>query len=451
MNLFGTDGIRGVANQEPMTAGTAVQVGRAVAEKLCRGAERTMVIGRDTRISGTMLASAVAAGAASAGTDVFMAGVVPTPAVAQFVVEMGAGAGIVISASHNPFTDNGIKIFDGHGLKLSETDERDIESRISAGKRDSANGSMLDPGRVARLPKAGDQYAGFLVDRFSDHHTRKRLPVAMDCANGATSLIAPDIFTRLGAVVTALNTTPDGTNINRNCGSEHPEHLADVVVHTSAMVGFAFDGDGDRMRAIDESGQILTGDQIIAICAAFLKDLGKLVNNRVVTTVMSNMGLAMALNSLDIEHKRTAVGDRHVQHEMIRSGAVLGGEDSGHLIFRDYQTTGDGIVAALFLLRVMDERDQPLSQLKQIMKVLPQALVNVGVSEKPPLDTLPDVVGAILEVETALGQEGRVLVRYSGTEPLCRVMVEASSMSKANAYGMRIAHVLKNAIGSKSQ
>jgi len=450
MTLFGTDGIRGVANQEPMTPGTAVKIGQAVADTLCRGTAPSMVIGRDTRISGSMLASAVAAGAASAGIDVYMAGVVPTPAVARLTVLRGAGAGIVISASHNPFTDNGIKVFDGQGLKLSETDEREIEARITANRTQPANGSVLATGRVARLPDPGDQYADFLVNRFSKHLKRTRLPVAMDCANGATSMIAPSIFTRLGAAVTALNTTPDGTNINRDCGSEHPENLADVVVRSQAVVGFAFDGDGDRMRAIDETGEILTGDQVIAICAAFLKDIGKLENNRVITTVMSNMGLRMALKKLDIEHGWTAVGDRHVQHEMLRSGSVLGGEDSGHLIFRKYQPTGDGIVAALFLLRVMVERHQPLSRLKQIMEVLPQALVNVRISDKPDLETLPDVAAAIREVEGKLGEQGRVLVRYSGTEPLCRIMVEAISISDAETYSKEIAKALTNAIGSKS-
>lgn len=450
MNLFGTDGIRGVANTEPMTADTAVKVGRAVADKLCRSASLSMVIGTDTRISGSMLASAVAAGAASAGTDVYLAGVVPTPAVARLAVQMGAGAGIVISASHNPFTDNGIKVFDGHGMKLSEAAERDIEAMIAGGNRLPAFGSAIDAGRVQRLPRAGEQYADFLVDRFSDHLALKNLPVVMDCANGATSLVAPAVFTRLGADVTSLNTRPDGKNINRDCGSEHPEELADTVVRNKAAVGFAFDGDGDRLVAADASGQMLTGDQVIAICSAYLKDTGQLRTNRVVSTVMSNMGLGMALERLNIEHGITAVGDRHVQHEMVRSGAVLGGEDSGHLIFRDCHTTGDGIVAALFLLRVMADRNQPLSQLKQVMDVLPQALVNVTVAEKPDLDTLADVVTAIRKVEEALGKQGRVLVRYSGTEPICRVMVEAASKSDAERFGRQIADALKYKIGPKS-
>lgn len=450
MKLFGTDGIRGVANTEPMTADTAVMVGRAVADTLCRSASSSMVIGTDTRISGSMLASAVAAGAASAGTDVHMAGVVPTPAVARLTVRIGAGAGIVISASHNPFTDNGIKVFDGQGMKLNEAAERDIEAMITGGARLPAAGLAIDAGRVERLSGAGEQYVDFLVDRFSDHLTLKNLPVVMDCANGATSRIAPAVFTRLGAKVTPMNTTPDGRNINRDCGSEHPEQLADSVVRHKAAVGFAFDGDGDRMVAADASGQMLTGDQVIAICSAYLKDRGQLRSNRVVSTVMSNMGLSMALEQLNIEHGITAVGDRHVQHEMVRSGAVLGGEDSGHLIFRDYHTTGDGIIAALFLLRVMADRNQSLSQLKQVMEVLPQALVNVVVAEKPALDTLPDVVTAIRKVEEALGKQGRVLVRYSGTEPVCRVMVEAASNSDAERFGERIAVVLKNVIGSKS-
>jgi len=448
MKLFGTDGIRGIANKEPMTVDTALKVGRAVSDHLCREGAHSMVIGMDTRISGSMLACAVASGAASNGIDVHMAGVVPTPAVARLTVQMGAGAGIVISASHNPFADNGIKVFDGRGLKLTEAAERQIEALITA---DPPISAPTHAGRVMRLPRAGEGYVDFIVDRFSDQLALvDHFPVVLDCANGATFKVAPEIFTRLGAAVTSLNTTPDGTNINRDCGSEHPEHLAKAVIHNKAAVGFAFDGDGDRVVAIDEIGQILSGDQVIAICASFLKNIGELRTNRVVTTVMSNLGLRMALDQMSIEHDMTAVGDRYVQHEMIRSGAVLGGEDSGHLIFRDYHTTGDGITAALLLLRLMAHQRQPLSQLKQIMDVLPQVLVNVTVSEKPDLDSLPDVKTAIQKVETELGKQGRVLVRYSGTEPICRVMVEAASKADAERFSLQIVDVLKNQIGSKN-
>jgi len=451
MKLFGTDGIRGVANQEPMTVDTAVKVGRAVAHLLCRDGERKMVIGTDTRISGSMLASGVAAGAASTGIDVYMAGVVPTPAVARSTVQLGAGAGIVISASHNPFTDNGIKVFDGQGLKLTEVTERKIEALIAAHGHDDSTASSPLAGQVKRLPSAEEQYVGFIVNRFSRDLKLHHLPVVMDCANGATYHAAPEIFSRLGAAAISLNTAPDGTNINRDCGSEYSERLAKAVTQNKAAVGFAFDGDGDRLVAIDEGGQILSGDQVIAICSAFLKDIGKLRTNRVITTVMSNMGLRIALERLNIDHGITTVGDRHVQHEMIQSGAVLGGEDSGHLIFLDYHTTGDGITAALFLLRVMAERRQPLSQLKQIMDVLPQALVNVAVSEKPDLNALPEVQAAIQNVEAELGKQGRVLVRYSGTEPICRVMVEAASTPDAERFSRRVAEALKVEIGSKSQ
>ena len=448
MKLFGTDGIRGVANQEPMTADTALKVGRAVSDQLCREGARKLVVGMDTRLSGSMLASAVASGAASNGTDVVMAGVVPTPAVARLTIQSGAGAGIVISASHNPFTDNGIKVFDDRGLKLTEATERQIEARIAPERPVSG---VVHPGRVERFPRAGADYVDFMVDRFPGQPSLDHFTVVLDCANGATFDVAPEIFIRLGAKVIPLNTAPDGTNINRDCGSEHPHHLANAVIHNEAAVGFAFDGDGDRLVAIDDIGQILTGDQVIATCAAFLKHIGELRTNRVVTTVMSNLGLRMALEQLNIEHEMTAVGDRYVQHEMIRSGAVLGGEDSGHLIFRDYHTTGDGITAALFLLRVMGEQKLPLSQLKQVMKVLPQALVNVAVTSKPDLKTLADVQAAIEKVETELGKQGRVLVRYSGTEPICRVMVEAASKPDTERLSLEIAHALRNQIGSKSQ
>jgi phosphoglucosamine mutase len=446
--LFGTDGIRGIANVYPMNSETALAVGKAVAAHFKNGSltsAKHLVIGKDTRLSGDMLAQAVAAGACAAGADVHMVGVLPTPGIAYLASSTGALAGVVISASHNPYEDNGIKLFGGNGYKLADEVEEKIESLIF-----SSNNGYLAPskaiGRLRTLTTADNQYLAFLRSAgacrdFND------LNIVLDCAHGATYQVAPELFRRLGCNVVSLYCAPDGTNINKQCGSQHPEHLAQAVVAHGADAGLAFDGDGDRLIAVDETGGVLSGDQILAICACDLKRRGELKNNAVVSTIMSNMGFRLALRNMEIHHHITQVGDRYVMEKMLSEGAVLGGEDSGHLIFNDVHTTGDGLLAALRLLNAMQSAGKPLSDLAKVMTVFPQKLVNVDVKEKPDLAAIPEIAQAIARVENELGDKGRVLVRYSGTQNKCRVMVEGPTMAQTHTLCDEIATVIQRAIG----
>lgn len=445
--LFGTDGIRGVANHHPMTIETAMAVGRAVA--LYFDGNRTskphIVIGQDTRLSGDMIAQAVAAGVCSAGADVSLLGVLPTPGIAHMATETGAVAGIVISASHNPYEDNGIKVFDGKGYKLSDEAEARIED-LALGEGEAQTAQADGIGRVRRSETPDHRYIDFLKTA-ADHPKLSDLTVVLDCANGATFKVAPTLFEQLGARVVPIFCSPDGTNINDGCGSQHPEVLSKTVVAQQADIGLAFDGDGDRLIAVDETGRVLTGDQIMAVCAKHLKGKGRLSNNVVVSTVMSNMGLGAALKEMGIEWRAAQVGDRHVMEMMRAEGAILGGEDSGHMIFLDVHTTGDGMMAGLRLLEAMQSNRKPLSQLADIMTVFPQELINVQVGSKPELGSLADVSAAIADVERKLGDQGRVLVRYSGTQNMCRVMVEGPTKEETRTYCRRIAETVKKAIG----
>ncbi|MBW2442893.1 MAG: phosphoglucosamine mutase [Deltaproteobacteria bacterium] len=446
--LFGTDGIRGKAGEYPMTVEMAVRIGRAVALTFTgTGGRSKIVVGRDTRQSGPMLESALVEGIGSAGTDTWLAGVIPTPGVAFLTPAVEANAGIVISASHNPYYDNGIKIFNGKGYKLSDEIEAEIEALIG---RRGADGRSPSPGpragRATTNSKLIESYITFLNSCLPSDLSLKGLKVILDCANGATSRVAPGLFSNLGARVETLGTRPDGHNINDACGSEHPEGLIAKVLNTRAHLGLAFDGDGDRLIAVDENGGILTGDQILAICARDLKQKGRLKNDLVVSTVMSNMGLGVALQDMGIRHETAGVGDRYVMEKMIATGAVLGGEDSGHMIFADRHTSGDGILTALKLIEALQAADQPLSELKQVMTVYPQVLINVDVQSKPDLATVPAVAEAIKAVETKLGSQGRVLVRYSGTQPLCRVMVEGPSETETREYCIQLADIIKKKI-----
>jgi phosphoglucosamine mutase len=446
--LFGTDGIRGIANQYPMTPEMAVTIGRAVAT-FFKGYDRQskIVIGKDTRISGDMLEHALISGICSMGVDVYLTGVFPTPAVAFMTSSIGADAGIVISASHNPFYDNGIKIFKGNGYKLSDEEESQIEQLVFSQSIASTSKSVRDTGRVFNIHDAGVAYAKFLKQTVSKNLYFNDMKIVMDCSNGATFEVAPAIFAQLGSKVTTLSVTPDGKNINDNCGSQHPENLMESVVKNEAHIGFAFDGDGDRLIAVDEKGTVLTGDQILAVCAKFMKQKGLLKGNQVVSTVMSNMGLGQALNKMGIKHMTTAVGDRYVMEKMVSSGAVLGGEDSGHMIFLNHHTTGDGIISALRLIEVMKEESKPLSELCKIMTVFPQILINVNVVHKPDLNNIPRIKDAIASVETALAEKGRVVVRYSGTEPICRIMVEGPTIEKTREHCSQLADIVQNTIG----
>lgn len=434
-----------------MTPEIAVQAGRAIVlflrEKL-RIDRPVIVIGRDTRISGPMLASAVMSGICSMGGDVIDAGVIPTPGVAYLTRSEGAHAGIVISASHNPFQDNGIKFFKGDGYKLSDAEEGELEKLIlNDDTRQSAE--SYNTGQIHMLNRGGDQYARFLQNTFQLPSECKLVKLVLDCSHGATSDIAPALFESLGFSTKTLFNQPDGRNINADCGSQHPDKMAEAVLNNQADLGLAFDGDGDRLIAVDEKGHILTGDQIIAMCALFLNKNGQLRNQTVVSTIMSNIGLGICLQREGIHHIMSDVGDRYVMEEMLANHAVFGGEDSGHIIFLDHHTTGDGMLAALQLIQVLVDAGKPLSEIAKVMTVFPQVLLNVEVASKPDISTLPEIQAIIQSTENKLNGKGRVLVRYSGTQPMCRVMVEASTEDDAGKYAKQIAEVIQLKIGTE--
>ncbi|MCK9230862.1 MAG: phosphoglucosamine mutase [Syntrophales bacterium] len=446
--LFGTDGIRGVANEYPMTANMAMEIGKATAHVFKKkGHQPRIIVGKDTRISGYMIESALVSGICSMGVDAIQVGPMPTPGIAFLTISMRVDAGIVISASHNPFQDNGIKIFSAEGYKLPDEKEREIEELIFANSMGKLHPSPDKLGKVYRIDGARDRYIVFLKSTFPKECTLEGVKVVLDCANGATYRVGPDTFFELGAEVISIFDKPDGRNINADCGSQHTEALAEKVVKSGADVGFAFDGDGDRLIAVDERGGVLTGDQIMAICALDLKKRGLLKNNLVVTTVMSNAGFGQCMKKLGIDYAMTKVGDRYVLEEMKVRDAVIGGEDSGHIIFLDHHTSGDGILTALQLMAVMKRSDRPLSELKGLMKVFPQEIINVDVRSKPDIDTIPEIVRIIDEVEMRLGDSGRVLVRYSGTQPMCRVMVEGPSDDETLSCCTAIADVVRTCLG----
>jgi phosphoglucosamine mutase len=446
--LFGTDGIRGEANRFPMDSAVAFAVGQAVTYLLRKTNHRTrVIIGKDTRISGYMLESSLEAGITSMGGDTYLVGVLPTPGIAFATVSMRADAGIVISASHNPFQDNGIKIFGGGGYKLSDEQERVLEGLVLDGKLPEMVPAVAAMGQAFRLDDVHGRYIVFLKNAFPRDLSLEGMKIVLDTANGATYKVAPEMFWELGAKVETIHNKPNGLNINDNCGSQHTGDLSKRVVETGAAIGLAFDGDGDRLIAVDEKGREITGDQILLICARMLQEQGRLKNDLLVSTVMSNMGLRVACKKYGFRHYAAKVGDRYVLEEMLRLGSVLGGEDSGHMIFLDHQTTGDGILTAIQLLSAMIRSGKSLSELAAQMDVFPQKLINVDVKSKPDLATVPRVVDVIKEVESELNDNGRVLVRYSGTQNMCRVMVEGPSVEETNNYCTRIAEVIKVTIG----
>jgi len=449
--LFGTDGVRGVANTEPMTAEMALAIGRATAYLCLRHEKRhRIVIGKDTRLSGYMIENALTAGICSMGVDVLLVGPMPTPGIAFTTQSMRADAGVVISASHNAYQDNGIKIFSREGYKLSFALEDEIESLITSGKISDIRPTAAKVGKAHRIDDALGRYIVFCKNTFPQELTIEGLKLVIDCANGATYKVAPIILAELGAEVTAIHREPDGTNINEDCGSEHTADLVAEIRKQGADAGLAFDGDGDRLIAADENGNVLTGDHIMAICASRMKERGELVNDLVVITPMSNLGLRRALGEMDIRHEEAAVGDRNVLELMQKNGAVLGGEQSGHIIFLDHHTTGDGIVSALQLLAAMrgDTRGgRKLSDMAKIMSVAPQKLVSVPVKEKPPLEDVPEVMTAVSAAEAELGDDGRVVVRYSGTQLLCRVMVEGPTEEAVERITSTIAGTVKAVLG----
>jgi len=449
--LFGTDGVRGVANTYPMTTEISMQLGRAIAflvKKQKAGQEHSprIVIGKDTRLSGYMIENALASGICSMGVNVLLVGPLPTPGIAFITTGMRADAGVVISASHNPFQDNGIKIFSGSGFKLPDEEEAIIEDLIFSKKMDTLRPVAEEVGKAARIDDAKGRYSVFLKNTFPKRYTLDSIHIVLDCAHGATYAVAPHVFEELGAKVTCIGVQPDGKNINHECGALHPQVMADLVRETGADLGIALDGDGDRLIVSDERGEIVDGDQIMAICAAEMIGRQKLAQNTLVATVMSNLGLEHAMQRLGGKLVRTQVGDRYVVEEMLRHGYNLGGEQSGHLIFLHHNTTGDGILAALQLLISMKKQEKPLSELTQIMEPFPQVLKNVRIAKKTAITGIKGLTEKISAMELSLGGTGRILIRPSGTEPVIRVMVEGENDAQINEIASELCdHIMKQA------
>lgn len=442
--LFGTDGVRGIANKG-LTVSLAMDIARAAAAELHKAGEKrpTVLIGRDTRISGDMLAAAMTAGFCAAGADVIDLGICPTAEVAYLTRTMDVVIGTVISASHNPFEYNGIKFFSHQGFKLPDSVELSIEQHVRhADKLKKPLGSEV--GRQLSSEDANEQYYNYLRTLAPDGFSGMR--VVIDCANGAVSALAPRLFREMGAEITSINCQPDGLNINANCGATFPEMVAAVTTESGAEVGLSFDGDADRLLMSDEKGRLVDGDHIMAFAGKYLFDAGLLPHGMVVGTVMSNLGLERGLEKMGMKLLRTKVGDRYVLEEMQKCGAVLGGEQSGHLIFLDHATTGDGLVTALLAMKIMRETGMPLSALSDIVEDYPQRLINVVVSSVKGWDKHKSITKAIAAAEADLGNDGRVLVRASGTEPKIRVMVEALEQPKVDNWCTKIAETIRTAM-----
>jgi phosphoglucosamine mutase len=446
--LFGTDGIRGVANEPPLTPDLAYRVGRELAATLAAqqdGGAVRLVIGRDTRRSGPLLEAAMVAGLLSAGADCYTVGVLPTPGIALLTRALDAHGGIVLSASHNPFQDNGIKLFSAQGTKFPDAWEEQIEARLAAADAaPRARGAAI--GKLVHYDRAEKYYVDFVTRCFP--LDLAGLTVAIDCAQGATYRVAPSVFRRLGARVIAVSAQPDGTNINAGCGALHPESLQKRLRAVRADVGFAFDGDGDRLISVDHLGEIRDGDYALAIAGRHMAAAHRLKGNLVVTTVMANLGLDESLRSAGIRIVKTQVGDRYVHEEMRKTGANLGGEQSGHLLFPDHMPTGDGILSALALLSVVRETGEPLASLASCMRKFPQVLVNVPVRAKPPIDSLAGLGDRVRAFEHEMNGTGRVLIRYSGTEALARVMIEGADAARIQAMADELAGVIRAQIGA---
>src|SRR6267378_1152648 len=444
--LFGTDGIRGVANED-LTPDLAFRLGRELVATLQaeHGADRMrLVIGRDTRRSGPLLEAALSAGALSAGADCYAVGVLPTPGIAVLTRRLEAHGGIVLSASHNPYEDNGIKLFSSEGTKFPDAWEAEIEQRLDGPDR-APRGRGAQIGQLVSYDRAEAVYVDFLCGCFP--LDLSPFTIALDCAHGATYRIAPRVFRRLGAKVNTIGARPDGTNINARCGALHPEGLQRKVQASGASIGFAFDGDGDRLISVDHTGEIRDGDYALAIAGRHLASRQRLKQNLVVTTVMANLGLDQALEAAGIRVVKTQVGDRYVFEEMQRLGANLGGEQSGHLLFLDHASAGDGILSALALLSVAAETGEPLAALAAVLRKFPQVLVNVPVRSKPPIDSIAGVAERKAAFEQEMAGRGRVLIRYSGTESLARVMIEGADGTRIRAMADDLAGLIRTQIG----
>ncbi|HSK04080.1 MAG TPA: phosphoglucosamine mutase [Kofleriaceae bacterium] len=442
-SLFGTDGMRGVANVEPMTGATVMRLGMAIAARLRQPGRHTRIaIGKDTRLSGYMFESALAAGIVSMGADVWLTGPLPTPGIAFITSSMRCDAGVVISASHNPFDDNGIKVFARDGYKLPDQVEAEIEALMSSSELDGMRAASADVGYSRKIEDARGRYIVYCKRTFPGELTLDGLHVVVDGAHGAGYRVGPAVFEELGAKVTAIHTKPDGKNINARAGALHPQTMCEAVRHHEAHIGIALDGDADRLVLCDEHGNVIDGDAVMALCATRMIKEDRLAKQTLVATVMSNLGLERAVRQAGGRVVRTQVGDRYVVEEMRKHGYNLGGEQSGHLVFLDHATTGDGIVAALRVLAIMVREQRPLSELAQVMTRTPQVLINTAVERKVPLEQLPDVQRMIADVERQLGEDGRVLVRYSGTESKARVMIEGLDEGRIRGWAEEIAGVL---------
>ncbi len=437
--LFGTDGIRGKVNDYPMTLEIALKVGGAVAS-FFKGKNNKIVIAKDTRVSGDMIEAAICAGVTQAGLDVHTMGVLPTPALAFLTHYTKASAGIMISASHNPYCDNGIKIFNEKGFKLKDEEEKELENAILS----SYVSKEEKTGKIYPIYDSEEPYLNFLKTSLSlPFDAFSNLKIVIDCANGSNSEIAPKLFNSLKANFITINNLPDGININEECGSEHTEKLKKRVLREKADIGFAFDGDGDRIVVIDDNGEQINGDSLIGIFAKFAKKEAKLKNNTVVTTVMSNLGLKKSLQDMQINYQTSDVGDRNVVKEMLKTGSNIGGENSGHIVFFDKHTTGDGLYAALKLLEIMAKYKKKVSELSKIVTILPQTLLNVEVDKKEDFTKIIEIKETIESVEKKIGKYGRVLVRNSGTQNICRVMVEAETKEETEKYCDEIGKIIK--------
>jgi len=449
--LFGTDGIRGLANHDPMTPEMSLKLGKALTYTLRQGKnstkKATIVIGKDTRLSGYIFEQALSSGIASMGADVFLVGPLPTPAIAFITVSMRADAGIVISASHNPYEDNGIKIFDRYGYKLPDEKEIEIENLIWNGDEKLMNSPPEEIGKAFRIDDAPGRYVVFAKNSFPNDLTLEGIKIVLDCANGAAYKVAPLIFKELGAEVITIGVNPNGKNINTDCGSLNPALLREKVLETGADLGIALDGDADRVIFCDEKGELVDGDKIIAICAREMIEKGTLKGNAVITTLMSNMALEIYIKDQGIEFIRTQVGDRYVVEEMRARKANLGGEQSGHIIFLDHTTTGDGTLAALQVLGIMKTKEKSLSELATIIDLYPQVLLNVRVDKKKEISDIPELEKQIKINESRLNGKGRINIRHSGTEPISRVMVEGEDDALIKEIASELAHTIEKELG----
>lgn len=446
--LFGTDGVRGVANLEPMTSETAMKLGRAAAYLFKRRSGRhQIVIGKDTRLSGYMLESALTSGICSMGVDVLLVGPLPTPAIAFLTRSLRADAGVMISASHNPYQDNGIKFFSNDGFKLPDELEARMEALITSDEIQHLRPTADEVGKAFRIDDAEGRYIEFVKRSVPRDLDFQGLRVVVDCANGAAYKVTPKVLRELGATVWVIGDQPNGTNINDRCGAVYPEHLREAVLEHKADVGIAHDGDADRAVFVCEQGKVVDGDHTMAAIVLDLHERGQLKRQTVVGTVMSNFGLELAMAKAGIKLVRTPVGDRYLLERMVADGYNVGGEQSGHLIFLDHNTTGDGLITALQLLSLMKRTGRPLSELARCMTAVPQVLLGIQVKEKPDLTTMPEVQRAIQLAESKLNGTGRVLVRYSGTEPLLRIMVEGEQDSLIRSVADELAGMIRTRLG----